>query len=148
MSDVRVHFGLVADDKWNALRELCRFASREGVITAGSEDEVHAAVVERERSLSTGLEMGLAVPHAFSGHIAAPALVIGVASEDGIPWDALDGEPARFVALLLAPSTPEARGMHLQILARLSGIWCDQDSRTALLSAPDPATVQRTLSRG
>ena len=147
VANARVLLDLRASDKWSALQDLCRFAVAEGVIPPASEESVHAAVVARERSLSTGLELGLAVPHAFVTSVAEPVLIAAVAPA-GIPWEALDGEPSRFVTLLLAPTTPEARAVHLQTLARLSGVWCDPASRAALSTALEAGAVRAILERG
>ena len=136
---------LAAEDKWRALCELCHIASAEGLAVGVGADVLLEAVEERERSLSTALEAGLAIPHAFLPGLPHAALIFAVAPA-GIPWGALDGEPARLIALLIAPETEDARATHLQVLASLSGAWVEPSRRAAALAAPDAAVLRAVLS--
>ena len=55
----------------------------------------------------------------------------------GIPYDAIDGVPARLFFLLLAPTVTR----HLSILARLTRILRDAKLRRSLLSAENAGQV-------
>ncbi len=140
-----VVLNLAADDKWRALDELCHIAEGEGLLAGAGAIDLITTVTDRERSLSTGMEAGLAVPHAFVSGLADPCLIFAL-SPGGIPWDALDGQPTRLIAFLIAPATAEARETHLETLARLSGVWVEPSRRAIALAALDAAAIRAVFS--
>jgi mannitol/fructose-specific phosphotransferase system IIA component (Ntr-type) len=97
------------------------------------------ALHDRERLHSTGIGDGIALPHARNalvGLVDDPLMVFGRHAQ-GIPYDAIDGVPARLFFLLLAPTVTQ----HLGILARLSRILHDPTLRQSLLTAESPQGV-------
>jgi len=97
------------------------------------------ALHEREQLHSTGIGDGIALPHARNGLVGLvdhPVVVFGRHAE-GVPYGAIDGEPARLFFLLIAPTVTQ----HLAILARLSRILRDVRLRTGLLAATSPEQV-------
>ncbi|MBX3729632.1 MAG: cation:proton antiporter [Candidatus Sumerlaeia bacterium] len=102
-----------------AIGELAAVASR---ITGVPADDLAAAVLERERIMSTALPGGLAVPHARIEGLARPVVVVGM-SENGIPFDAPDGEAARLVLMVLA--SPLHSQQHLELLADIATTFQD-----------------------
>jgi mannitol/fructose-specific phosphotransferase system IIA component (Ntr-type) len=97
------------------------------------------ALHERERLHSTGIGDGIALPHARNalvGLVDDPLMVFG-RHPQGIPYDAIDGIPARLFFLLLATTVTQ----HLAILARLSRILRDPSLRQGLLAAETPEEV-------
>ena len=97
------------------------------------------ALREREQLHSTGIGDGIALPHsrnALVGLVSQPMMVFGRRKE-GIPYDAIDGIPARLFFLLIAPTVTQ----HLAILARLSRLLRDPKLRQNLLAADKPEQV-------
>jgi nitrogen PTS system EIIA component len=97
------------------------------------------ALREREQLHSTGIGDGIALPHARNalvGLVDHSLLVFG-RHPTGIPYDAIDGRPARLFFLLLAPTVTQ----HLAVLARLSRVLRDPKLRRALLAADQPEKV-------
>jgi len=103
--------GLVADSKEEVIRALSvAVAEAHGLDPA----RVEAAVLERERLMATGLEKGVAVPHARLDDLSSP--IVGVATcERGVEFDAVDGEPCRIIVLVLTPAADDQA--QLEILA-------------------------------
>ena len=90
------------------------------------------ALREREQLHSTGIGDGIALPHsrnALVGLVDQPIIVFG-RHKTGIPYDAIDGIPARLFFLLIAPTVTQ----HLAILARLGRLLRDPKLRKNLLS--------------
>ncbi len=103
--------GLVADTKEDVIRALSAAVAEAHGLDAA---RVEAAVLERERLMSTGLEKGVAVPHARLEGLTGP--VVGVATCDrGVEFDAVDGEPCRIVVMVLTPASDDQA--QLEILA-------------------------------
>lgn len=91
-------------------------ASHAGV----SPEKAEELVLERERMMPTGLEGGVAVPHAPIEGLAAPFIAVGIAKH-GIDFGAIDGQPSRLLFLVLTPAEdPEAQ---LEILADIAKIF-------------------------
>ena len=97
------------------------------------------ALQEREQLHSTGIGDGIALPHARNALVGLVdgALMVFGRHARGIPFDAIDGVPARLFFLLLAPTVTQ----HLAILARLSRILRDPTLRQSLLSAASAEQV-------
>ncbi len=101
-----------------------------------------AAVWQRERSLSTGMQHGIAMPHARTD--AAPALVCAIGlKRAGVAFDSIDGRPARIIILTLSPEC--AAAPHLQLLAAL-GQALDEAGRATLLAASTPVEMYVALA--
>jgi nitrogen PTS system EIIA component len=97
------------------------------------------ALRERELLHSTGIGDGVALPHARNalvGLVDRSIIVFGRHLK-GIPYDAIDGVPARLFFLLIAPTVTQ----HLAVLARLSRLLRDPKLRQNLLAADKPEQV-------
>ena len=104
------------------------------------------ALHEREQLHSTGIGDGIALPHsrnALVGLVDQPVIVFG-RHETGIPYDAIDGIPARLFFLLIAPTVTQ----HLAILARLGRLLRDPKLRKNLLSADSAEKVIALIREG
>jgi PTS system nitrogen regulatory IIA component len=104
---------------------------------------VFDALFAREKLGSTGLGLGVAIPH---GRLKALREVIAVfvRTKEAIAFDAPDGEPVRLVFAMLAPENANER--HLQLLSELAQMFGDEDLRNKLLSAPGAAEAHALIS--
>jgi nitrogen PTS system EIIA component len=105
---------LRVSNKKQALQELAR---RAAPIVGGPERRIYDVLVERERLGSTGVGMGIAIPH---GKLAELTRLHGLFAwiERPIDFGAVDDRPVDLIFVLLAP---EAAGAdHLKALARIS----------------------------
>jgi Kef-type K+ transport system membrane component KefB/mannitol/fructose-specific phosphotransferase system IIA component len=110
---------LASNTREDAVRELAALAAR----GAGKDPvAVGDSVWEREQIMSTGLERGLAVPHARLPDLKQPILAAG-ASRAGIDFDALDGQPTNLIFLILTPV--QDNGAQVGILADISRTFQD-----------------------
>lgn len=136
----RILTGLEAADKPAVLRQMTDALERLGAIRHS--EDVHRMLLERESLMTTGVKRGFAFPHAFSKQFAASFLTLGVVP-DGVPYEALDGEPVEFIFLLLGP--PDNQATHLRILARISRMTSAGDLLDLLRAAPDRDTIMEVL---
>ncbi|MEA4828959.1 MAG: fructose PTS transporter subunit IIA, partial [Enterococcus thailandicus] len=102
------------------------------------------AIYTRENESTTGIGMGIAIPHGKSAHVTKPTLAFA-RSQQGIDWQSLDGEPAHLIFMIAVPENSQG-DMHLKILQRLSRKLMDDDFRQALMEAPNKAAVNQLLS--
>jgi len=136
-----VVIGIKAKDKWEAIDELLDVLVRNGLVADAK--QVRADVVAREKKMSTGMEFGLALPHAKSDGAKDLAIALGTAP-DGIEFDSLDGKPARVVFLVV--SRKDITGPHIQCLAEIASLYRNEKLRDALPKARTPEEALKLLS--
>jgi mannitol/fructose-specific phosphotransferase system IIA component len=124
-----------ARDKWDALRQ-----SGELLVRIGAVDPPYAdAILERERSISTYMGEGVAIPHGTDAsrvHVRRTALGF-LRFPDGVDWDGATVT----LCIPIAASGDE----HVAVLASLAQILTDPDQAERLRSASDPDEVLELL---
>ncbi|ABY92127.1 PTS sugar transporter subunit IIA [Thermoanaerobacter sp. X514] len=111
-----VTLNLEAKTKEEAITKLAELAQKEGKIT--SIDEYVKSVLDREKTYTTGVGNGIAIPHGKSKAVKEAMIVFGKTT-DGIEWDSLDGKPVNLIFLLGVPEE-NVDNVHLKILSQLS----------------------------
>lgn len=131
-----VHLRMKAEDKETVIRELVESLAHGDKLT--DQEAVLQAILERERTMSTGMQHGVAIPHGRSDAVREVAIAVGFVHE-GVDFQALDEEPTRIVFLVASPR--ENPGPHLQILAGIAGIVNSEEAREDLLAITSRAGV-------
>lgn len=131
---------LRASNKWDAISELVAALEALGLV---SDTPLAVGDIEaRERSLSTGLTNGIALPHARSSAVTRRCCAVGI-SRVGIDFECLDGMPARIVFMVL--STQSTSGPHLECLAEISIALSDQERRGRMIEAADLSAARNVF---
>jgi PTS system nitrogen regulatory IIA component len=130
LSTKTVKIGLKSLDKQGIIDELIGILHEAGSIT--DIQAARAAIMERESRLSTGMKFGIAIPHGKTPTVDRLVACVGVSGMP-IPFDSLDGEPARIFIMTLSP--PEKTGPHLQFLAEVSQLFKDEARRARVVEA-------------
>jgi mannitol/fructose-specific phosphotransferase system IIA component (Ntr-type) len=133
---------LRAADKWQAIEQLARACLRAGRVRPQLFDVVHQALVARERSMSTGMEHGIAIPHAAVDAVDEVVAVLGLAP-DGIPYDTLDGQKAQILVCLVIPRSQKLT--HIKTLAEIARLLSRAEVRQRLLACREPQDAARLL---
>jgi len=112
---------LRATNKKQALQEL---AKRAAALTGLQERTIYDVLIERERLGSTGIGMGIGIPH---GRLSGLDTLCGIFArlDRPVPFDAIDDQPVDLIFLLLAPQGAGAD--HLKALARVSRLLRDRN---------------------
>jgi len=95
-------------------------------------DKVLLAINKREEMGSTGLEFGIAVPHARTDSVKNLTIALGISSE-GTEFNALDGKPSHLFFLLLAP--PDKSAQHIEALAEIAKLARSRSFCSLLMQA-------------
>ncbi len=127
---------LEAKTKPDVIKELVDVLKKAGKIEDA--ESVFRAVMLRENMGSTGLEKGIAVPHAKTHKVNNLVLAIGV-SPEGIDFDSLDGEPSKLFFLLIA--TPQQAGPHIEALSEIARLTRSSNFCKLLLNAKTPKEI-------
>ena len=132
---------LEAKTKPDVIKELVDVLKKAGKIEDA--ESVFRAVMLRENMGSTGLEKGIAVPHAKTHKVNNLVLAIGV-SPEGIDFDSLDGEPSKLFFLLIA--TPQQAGPHIEALSEIARLTRSSNFCKLLLNAKTPKEIVEIFS--
>ncbi|MGC9313755.1 MAG: PTS sugar transporter subunit IIA [Sediminispirochaetaceae bacterium] len=106
-------------------------------------DTAYDALLAREARGSTGLEDGVAVPHAKTDTVPSITLAMGIAP-DGIDFQALDGKPSTLFFLMLAP--PDQSGPHIEALSEIARLTQSKTFCRMLLRARDSEEVAELMT--
>ncbi|HEQ72196.1 MAG TPA: PTS sugar transporter subunit IIA [Spirochaetia bacterium] len=110
-----VKIPLEATTKTEVIAELIDVLAKAGKIQ--DKQKASEAVQKRENLGSTGLEKGIAVPHAKTDQVSTLTLAIGI-SFKGIDFNAVDGKPSKVFFLMLA--APDQSGPHIEALSEIA----------------------------
>jgi PTS system nitrogen regulatory IIA component len=105
--------------------------------------QIVSSLAARERSGSTALGHGIAIPH---GRVKGLRTAMGafLRMREPIPFDAPDDAPVRLIFVLLVPE--KSTDLHLQILSELAQLFSDRNVRRELTAAPDALAAQRVIA--
>lgn len=101
-------------------------------------------VLKREKISSTGLEEGIAIPHAKSSAVREAAIVFGRSSA-GVEYDSLDGEPSNLFFMIAA--TEGANDTHIEALSKLTTGLLEDEYREGLLRASTSEEVMEIIAQ-
>lgn len=127
--------GLEASSKKRVFEQAgLLFENHQGIARSA----VYDALFAREKMGSTGLGLGIAIPHGrIKGLKEAHGAFLRLATP--VQFDAPDGQPVNLVFVLLVPEA--ATEHHLQMLSELAQMFSDKHFRERLLAAPDAAAA-------
>ncbi|MBN2029236.1 PTS sugar transporter subunit IIA [bacterium] len=131
-----ITISLSHQDKQGVIEELLDLALKTGKINDRS--VALKAIMERENLMSTGLEKGVAVPHAKSKAVDDLTTALGI-SKEGIDFHSADGKPSHLFFLLLAPEA--AAGPNIKILAQIARLTSNPNFCEALKKASSSQEV-------
>jgi len=132
--------GLKATDKESVIRELVDVLGKaEGF---RNRDDIVKILLGRESLGSTGIGLGIGIPHGKCSNIKRLVACFGI-SQKGVDFDALDGEPVYIFFLLVAPE--DSAGPHLKALARISRLLKDKYFRDFLRSLKDEKAIFKAI---
>ncbi len=125
-----IQIGGAPKDKADAIHQLVQLMTKGGNVR--NAEGYEKAVLAREAEFSTGMDGGIAIPHAKTAAVSAPGLA-AMTVPGGVDFDSTDGQPSTLLFLIAAPEG-EAN-THLEVLSRLSTLLIDKDFCTKLRAA-------------
>ena len=130
--------------KDEALRLIAQTAVDQGI--GVDADMVYSAFLEREKLGPTGMEDGLAIPHAKSDGILRPAVCLAKFDKP-IAWESLDGNPVTVAVALFVP-TGEAGTTHVRLLSKVAVLASREGFSDFIGGCNDPKEIADYLRRG
>ncbi|MCI6153248.1 MAG: fructose-specific PTS transporter subunit EIIC [Fusobacterium perfoetens] len=135
-----INLNLKAKSKDEVIDEMIDMLMSNGRLN--NREEYKKEILKREAQSSTGLEEGIAIPHAKTKAVKIPSIAFGRSSE-GVDYQSLDGEPSKLFFMIAAPS--DAADSHIEVLSKLTTLLLDDDIREALLNAKTEDEVLEIL---
>jgi len=117
MSEDRIILNLKSQEKEEVFEEMAPLFVEDNIIDAEELEEFIEGLKEREKLTATGMQDGIAVPHAKSPSVHKIALALGI-SKEGINFESMDGEPSKYIFMIAAPKGTKQE--HLDLLAMIS----------------------------
>ncbi len=132
---------LEGKDKQSVITELVDLLDTNGLLS--DRNVVLDAVLAREQTRSTGIGLGIAIPHGKCKAVKELVMAIGVAGEP-IDFASVDGKPVTTIFLLVSPT--DQTGPHIQALARISRLMLDEQFKQGLKKATSADEVYELLN--
>jgi len=129
-SKERVCLQLGAENKLEAIDEVIDILVKDGKIN--DKETFRKAVLKREEEFSTGIGMGIAIPHGKSDSVNEAAIVFGK-SNQGIDYGSMDDKPAHLFFLIAVPQ--DSNDIHLRALSQISRKLMHENVRNAIMNS-------------
>ena len=136
-----ISLSLAGIDKQTVLEEMVDLMASSGLVSDRS--GALKAIREREDKMSTGMQNGIAIPHAKSDIVNSLVAAVGV-HQAGVDFDSLDGEPTHIFIMTLSPA--KRAGPHIQFLAEVSRVLSQEETRERVMQASSKEELLQILA--
>lgn len=133
----RIQLGATATDKLDAIRQAGDLLVKTGCVAPGYVE----GMLNRERTMSTYLGNGVAIPHGEYDNLSQVyrTAISVLQLPAGIEWE--EGELAHLIIGIAATSNE-----HVGVLASLAEVVEDEDKISELIHTTDPAVILAALA--
>ena len=131
-----------AKNRWEIITEMAELAARNRDISQSDLDCITGLLIEREKSMSTGIGNGVAIPHCSTEKVKELVTVLAVTPK-GINFESIDNEPVKIIILLIVPK--EKLTQHIKTLANIAKMMNDAELREKILSLKTPDSIIKML---
>lgn len=107
-------------------------------------DSILTAIIDRESKLSTGIGLGIAVPHCRSDKVPQITIAVMLLTA-GVEYNSVDGQPVKLIFLIISP-TQDVQG-HIACLSTISHAVSDEETRMLLLNSRTSEELRENLVR-
>ena len=128
--------------KREVMAELADLLVADHAVAAENRDAILTALQEREAKMSTGMQLGVAIPHAKTSAVSGLVTAVALCPE-GVDFESLDGQPSRIFVVTVSPPTDV--GTHIRFLADISRQLSSEHVRAKLLEAKTGAEMVAAL---
>ncbi len=128
---------VTSETREEVIEQLISLAHREGILS--DKEEFYQAIIQREEMVSTGLGMGIAIPHAKMKQLEDFFVIVGIHRGQGIEWNAIDGLKVKLIFLIGGPQSMHKE--YLQLLSELTQVLKLEENRQKILRAKSQESV-------
>jgi len=131
-----------AKNRWEIIEEMVDLAAKNKDILSEDVETIKKALIEREKSMSTGIGNGIAIPHCSTTKISNIVAVLALV-KNGLNFEAIDNEPVKIVILLIVPK--DKLTQHIKTLANIAKMMNNAELREKLLEIKKADAILKTL---
>ncbi|EMF84105.1 phosphoenolpyruvate-dependent sugar phosphotransferase system, EIIA 2 [Leptospira weilii serovar Topaz str. LT2116] len=139
-----VIFNLESGTKEEVISKLLQKAVDTRQIDAENKGEILESLLAREKSMSTGIGSGVAIPHCSVNLVDELKCVMGL-NPRGIDFDSIDHQPVHIFILLIVPKTKFQE--HIKTLAQIAKALNVKEDREKLIRSGSFEEIQKAFSR-
>ncbi len=144
LSKERMLLDVKAEKKEEIIVELVEHLVKVNAIPYEQFSNILGEVIEREKSMTTALGNGIAIPHSRSRFVNRMVVLIALVPR-GVDFEAMDGKPVNILILIISPGNDT--GPHLQMIAELTRIFSDNDSIEDILKSKSTDDLYRAIKK-
>lgn len=131
-----------SSNRWDLIGEMVDLAVKNRDIEQSESGEIKKALIEREKSMSTGIGNGVAIPHCATHKVENIIFIMSLVPK-GMDFDAIDNQPVTIVILLLVPSNKLTQ--HIKTLANIAKLMSNEELRAKLVTLKTPEAIIKTM---
>lgn len=120
----RVNLNLKGTTKAEIIEEMAQLFVESGIIDSEDLKEFIGEINEREKLTPTGMQDGIAIPHAKTPLVKSLSLAMGISSK-GVDFESMDEEPSKLIFMIAAPE--KTKQEHLDLLAEISKLSFEEE---------------------
>lgn len=138
-----VIFEIEGSSKEEVIHQLLQKAVDSTLIARDDRDLVYESLMAREKSMSTGIGSGVAIPHCSVNLVDELKCVMGL-SRKGIDFDAIDHLPVHIFILLIVPKSKFQE--HIKTLAQIAKTLNVKEDREKLILSKNFEEIRKAFS--
>ncbi len=131
-------------NRWDLINEMLDVAVKNRELDKDDEESVRLSLIEREKSMSTGIGKGVAIPHCTTSKVNDIIIILSLC-EIGIDFDSVDNQPVKIAILLLVPKNKLTQ--HIKTLANIARIMNNDELRKKLLTLRSAESIVKTIQK-
>ncbi|PXV88333.1 PTS system fructose-specific IIA component [Lachnotalea glycerini] len=143
MNEELVKFDFEADSKEDAINKIGNLMYESKIVS--DKEKYIEGVFQREKECSTGIGMGVAIPHCKCNAVNKAAFAL-IKLKNEMEWSSLDNEPVKYIIMLAAPDNSD--NIHLKMLSLLAKNLMEDDFRNKLIEAESIETIKNLFREG
>lgn len=133
---------LDTDSKDTALLMMLERLSEKGAVK--EKEAVAEGIFQREKLMSTGIGLGIGIPHVRMEGISSLMMAVGLSSQDIVDYESLDNQPVRLIFMILAGK--DQHTLHIKTMAAISRRIKNPVLREMILQARKPEDIYELLT--
>ena len=140
----RIKVNLEGKTKEEIIKEMAQLFVKSEVLKPEDLEEFVKEINEREKLTPTGMQDGIAIPHARTPLVKKLSLALGI-SHEGVDFESMDGEPSKLIFMIAAPE--ETKKEHLDLLAEISKLSYEEELVEELKTASTIEEITNKLKK-
>ncbi len=131
-----------SSNRWELIEEMLDLAIKNKEVISEEKKALKKALIDREKSMSTGIGKGVAIPHCTTGAVEEIVVILALC-ENGIDFESIDNQPVKIAIFLLVPK--KKLKQHIKTLANVARLMNDDKLKEKILTLKTPETLVKTI---